>query len=175
MTIAVDADAESIIGDIHDAFRGVRRGEITLHEAVVLDEYGTPEARDEARQRDTEERWEQLPDTHVEECGWALCHVDPQSWQYYIAPLMIWSLRYFRSNDDSVVPDFTIYTFDPNVKHEDLRSYKLDRHRLLDDAQARCVCRFLRYMAQHGDRADDFVANDALRKYWGRFCEPNDP
>ena len=161
MTTTVDEDADSIIRDISEAFLGVRRGEITLHEAEVIDEYGTPKARAEARKHDADGRWERIPDAHIEKCGWALSHVDPQSWHYYIAPLMIWSLRYFRSND-SIVSDYTIYTFDPNEKSGDMREYALERYRQLNDKQARCVCRFLTYMAKNGDYADDRVANEAL-------------
>lgn len=169
MTMHVDAEAESIIGDIRAAFLGVRRGAITLHEAEVIDDHGSPDQRAEARKLDTDGRWERVPDEHVEQCGWALSHVDPQSWRYYIAPLMIWSLKYFRTNT-SVVSAHTIYTFDLNEQSHDLREYALERYRLLNDEQSRCVCRFLEYMSRNGDYADDRVAKEALRKYWGRFC-----
>ncbi len=168
MTTAVDPEAESIISDIQVAFLGVRRGAITLHEAEVIDDYGSPAQRAEARKLDTDGRWERVPDEHIEKCGSALSHVDPHSWRYYIAPMMIWSLRHFLSNG-SIVSDYTIYTFDLNEKSVDMRNYSLERYQLLDDKQARCVCRFLEYMARSGDFADGRVAKEALRKYWGRF------
>jgi len=167
--MAIDAEAELIISDIRDAFLGVRRGAITLHEAEVIDKYGSPDERAEARKLDTDGRWERVPDTHVEECKTALCHVDAESWRYYIAPYMVWSLKHFRTHD-STVSNFTIYTFDLNEEPQDLREYSLERYRLLNDKQAGCVCRFLSYMARNADFADDRVANEALRKYWGRFC-----
>ncbi len=170
MTTAVDENAEALIHSIRAAFLGVQRGTITLHEAKVIDNYGTPEARAEARKHDTDRRWEQVPDTHIEKCGWSLSHVNPQSWQYYIAPLMIWSLRYFHASD-SIVSDYTIYTFDPQEQVGDMRDYALERYRLLNEKQAHCVCRFLRYMARNDGYADDRVANEALRKYWGQFCD----
>lgn len=169
-TTVVDNEAQSIIDDISKAFLGVRRGAMTLHEAEVIDEYGPPDERTKARKLDTDGRWERVPDEHVESCTSALCHVDPESWRYYIAPYMIWSLRYYRTND-SIVSDFTIYTFDPVLKAGKMREYSMERYRLLTDEQSRCVCRFLRYMARNGDYADDRVANKALQKYWGRYCE----
>jgi len=170
MKATVDAEAESIIGDICDAFLGVRRGAITLHEAEVIDDYGSAEQRKEASKLDTEGRWEHIPDAHIEKCTTALCHVDPESWRYYIAPYMIWSLTHFRTND-SIVSDFTIYTFDMNEESERMQEYSMERYSLLNDKQAACVCRFLRYMVRNSDYADDHIAKEALRKYWGRFCE----
>jgi len=170
MASSLDAEAESIISDIHRAFLGVRRGDITLHEAAVIDNYGSPEQRAEARKLDTDGRWERIPDAHIEECGWALSHVDPESWRYYIAPCMIWSLRHFRTNN-SIVSDYTIYIFDPCEESSDLREWSLERYRLLNEAQARCVCRFLRCMSRNGGHADAPAALEALRRYWGRFCE----
>ena len=86
---------------------------------------------------------------------------------------MIWSLRFFRTND-SIVSDFTIYTFDLSEDNPVLNERSMERYRHLSAPQARCVCRFLRYMANNGDYADDRVAQDALRKYWGQFCLDND-
>ena len=170
MSTVLDTEAESIISDIRDVFLGVRRGTITLHEAEVIDSYGSTDERSEARKLDNDGHWERIPDAHIEECTTALSHVDPESWRYYIAPYMIWSIQHFRTND-SIVADFTIYTFAPNEEPEDMREYSLERYRLLDEKQSRCVCRFLKYMAKNGDYADDRVANEALRKYWGQFCD----
>lgn len=157
---------EAIIEAIRGAFAGVPRGAVTIHEAEVIDGYGSGELRQEARRRDTESSWDCIPDADIEECAWALCHLDAVSWRYYIPAYMIWSLRHFRVSD-SIVSDFTIYTFDPSGDFE----HVLARHRLLDEGQSRAVCRFLRYMAANDDFADGQVANAALDGYWGRYCE----
>lgn len=162
----MDEEARAIIAAIHAAFRGVSRGQITMHEAEVIDEYGSEDERIDARKLDTDQEWEEIPEEHVEECTTALCHVDPESWRYYIPRYMEWSLRHFRTND-SVVSDFTIYTFDPSSTDPVLTEYSMERYRLLSADQSRVLCRFLRYMAQNGDHADDVVANEAIRKYWG--------
>jgi hypothetical protein len=164
----MDADAQAIVDAIREAFAGVRRGAITLHEAEVIDSYGSDDERADARQRDTEQNWEDLPDQHIEECPWALCHLDPVSWRYYIPAYMIWSLRNFRSND-SIVSDFTIYTFDASDSDAKLREYSTERYRTLSPSQSRDVCRFLTYMANIGERADNLTAKAALKKYWGQF------
>lgn len=173
MPATPDSEALVIIQDIHEAFRGVRRGRITLHEAEVIDDYGTDEQRREAQKLDTEESWDQIPDEHIEKCIWALAHLDPESWRHYIAPHMIWSLRYFRTSN-SVVSDFTIYTFAPSADNPELHEYSMQRYQTLNEQQSRAVCRFLRYMAKNGDYADDRVAREALNRYWGKFCLEND-
>ena len=170
--VDVDEEAEAIVDAIRSAFRGVARGAITLHEAEAIDDYGSDDERAAARERDTERGWEEIPDAHVEECVYALAHVDPASWRYYVPRFMLWALHHFRSSD-SLISDFTVYTFDPSDTDPNLREYDMARYRTLDAEQARVVCRFLRYMAQNDDHADASAANEALRKYWGRFEGPS--
>jgi hypothetical protein len=83
---------------------------------------------------------------------------------------MSWSLRNYRVSD-LIIVDFTIYTFNHDSKHPNLREYKMERFRLLNQTQSHAVCRFLRYLANHGDYVDSRMANVALGKFWGRFCE----
>ena len=161
---------EAIIEAIRAAFAGVPRGAITLHEAEVIDDYGSTEERQEARRLDSEASWEEVPDEALESCTSALCHLDPKSWRYYIPAYMIWSLRHFRESE-SIVSDFTIYTFNPYLDDPGLREYVAPRFRLLDGPQSRAVCRYLRYMAANEDHADTRMANLALEGYWQRFCE----
>jgi hypothetical protein len=149
----------------------VAPGEISLHEAEVIDDYGSDDERAEARLLDTESSWDRVPDSHIEACTTALCHVDPAGWKYYVPAYMIWTLRHFRSSD-SIVSEFTVYTFDPSARDPLVREHKLERYRLLNPAQAQAVCRFLRYMAAYDGYRPAAVA--ALTAYWGRFCESED-
>jgi hypothetical protein len=169
--VEMDAEGEAVIAAIHEAFRGVTRGAISLHVAEVLDECGSEEEQATARKLDTEDRWEDVPDQHIEECIAALAFVDPESWRYYIPRYMERSLRNFRTSD-SIVSDFTIYTFAGSNVPE-LREYSLQRYRVLTPDQSRAVYLFLRYMAAHGERADSHVANDAIREYWRAFAGPS--
>jgi hypothetical protein len=161
--------ADNVIETIQLAFAGVPHGEVRLHEAQVIDNYGSAKERAEARRLDTQSSWNRVSDSEIEECTSALCHLDPEGWKFYVPAYMIWSLRNYRVSD-SLVSDHTIYTF--NLPEDDarLRDYHLARFRLLDDVQSRAVCRFLRYMAANDDRTDGRVANEALKKYWERYC-----
>jgi hypothetical protein len=164
---------DEIIASIRTAFAGVPRGAVTIHEAEVVDGYGSDEERAAARRLDTDASWDRVPDADIEECTSALCHLDPEGWRYYVPAYMIWSLRHYRVSS-SIVSDYTIYTFDPSGSDARLREYKLARYRLLDRGQSQAVCRFLRHMAANDDYADARVADIALAEYWGRFCEGRD-
>jgi hypothetical protein len=161
---------EAVIAAIRTAFAGTRRGAITLYEAEVIDSYGDDDERARARRLDTESSWDRVPEASIEDCPWALAHLDPLSWRFYVPAYMSWTLAHFLTND-SIVADFTIYTFVINEDDERLAAYARARFQTLDPAQSRAVCRFLRYMATHDDRCDGSAARRALGQTWGRFCE----
>jgi hypothetical protein len=171
------ADAEAIIEEIRHAFRGVHRGRITLHEAEVIDEYGSDEQRAEARQRDTDDCWERVPDDHIAECTTALCYLDPESWRYYIPAYMIWSLRHLRISNSCII-DATINAFVPSNVDVALDEHSMERYRLLSVEQSKAVCRFLRYMARYDAMSSDYVdpfISMALQKHWAQFCSEDAP
>ncbi len=161
-----DEERVAIIEEIVDAFRGVTSGEIILHEADVLNDNGSQEEAEKARELDTESSWEEIPDEWIKNSGGALSYYDPQSWQYYIPAYMIWSLKYFRISD-SIASNCTIYTFDLSEDDPESKQYAMERFQQLDQKQSVAVCRFLRYMD-----CDD--AKKALQKYWGQFCPDNE-
>jgi hypothetical protein len=167
-------EADAIIEAIRRAFQGVPRGAVTLHEADVLDACGSEAERRKARRLDLDERWDQVPDDDIEEYPNILCFLDPEGWRYHIPAYMTWTLLHFRESE-SFTTDATIYTFDPYLGHRQLRAHSEARFRLLDEAQCRAVCRFLRYMAAQEDYADVSQARHALDAYWGRSCEGRAP
>lgn len=153
---------------IRAAFAGVRRGAITIHEAEVIDSYGGATEREAARELDTEDTWEGVPNEVIPECQDALRHLDPESWRFYLPAYMTWAVKHFRHNQ-SIVSDFTIYACALSDDDE-VRARQLERFKALSEEQAGAVCRFLRFMAANGDFADDVVAEQALEQYRGRFC-----
>ncbi len=111
---------------------------ITIHEAEVIDSYGTEAERRRARRLDTEDRWDEVPDRSVEKCATALCHLDPEGWRFYLPAYMVWTLHHFKKRG-VMVPDHTIYALDLSRHDRELREYHLRRFRLLDGAQSRAV------------------------------------
>lgn len=157
------AEAEAIIGDIRRTFGGVRRGRVTLHEAEVIDTYGSAAERAAARRLDPDGRWEDVPDDHITGCPSGLSHLDPESWRYYTPAFMIWSLRH---EDDPGNPAHgsALYNF---AISPGLVDYALARFETLTPAQAAAVTRFLGYRAA-GEEGDPVVER-ALAEYWGRL------
>ena len=68
---------DAVIEQVANAFAGVKREEgITLHEADVIDDYGTEEERTLARAQDLEENWEDVSAKDIETYDWILNHLD---------------------------------------------------------------------------------------------------
>lgn len=157
---------QEVVDAIHAAFAGVERGVITLHEAEVIDDYGAADERAAARRVDGEERWEAIPDAHIEACPNALPHLDPQSWSYYLPRFMTWTLRNF-DRSRSLVVDHTIYTL---LLGDDraLNDYARQRYERLTPAQSQAVQRFLSLMGGQEAYCDARAASQAIERYWHR-------
>lgn len=156
----MNTDAVTLLALIERAFDGVPRGQITLHEADLLDRYEFTVAEQEAaRSKDQESRWQDVPDEAIVDNADAMPFLDPASWRYYLPAFMSWSIRHIDEKDADPV-DATIYT----VAHTDT-SY-LDRYRTLSDDQVSAVARFLRFMMIHPVIAHSTVAAEALEFYW---------
>ena len=159
-----------LIKQITSAFDGVTREDgISLHEAVVIDDYGSDEQRAIARQKDNELRWQDVPDKWIEQSESALCFLDPKGWRYYIPAYMIWSLKHYINSDlnhNSI--NSTIYTFKFSPDPDD---YYWSRFEILNQEQSKAVCQFLRFMTTHHEGyVNDSWRQEALKNYWGKFC-----
>ena len=159
----MQSEIDAIVRAIHVAFEGVPRGEITLHEAEVIDGYGTVAERERARRRDTETSWQQVSDSAVVECRNALNHLDAQSWCHYLPRYMEWSLRH-RGD----VVDHTIYSLLLSGDRE-LNEHRRRRHRMLTAEQSAVVGAFLVHMSKRTRDCDAAAAAEALTQHWGRF------
>jgi hypothetical protein len=158
---------DDVIDEINRAFDGVsREGGISLHEADIIDGYGSMKERAKARKLDIEARWQDVPEKDLEEYS-ILCFLDTIGFRYYIAAYMVWALRNFRTTD-SVSADSTIYALDPPWEYE-LNLWAHKRYSFFTKPQAKGTCRFLRFMAQNEAYADSDSARNALEKYWDKF------
>lgn len=160
---------EDIIVAIEEAFAGVPRGEITIHEAEVIDAYGTEAQRRKARARDTEVDWRDVPDSSVEACSDALTFLDPVGWRFYLPVYMRFGLRHLRSGRNNAM-DHAIYSLN---KGEDaaIANHKLQRFRMLNRSQTHAVVRFLSFAADNDAFCDSVVAKSALASHWSRAAE----
>ena len=164
---------EEIISEITDAFDGVPRGKITLHEAVVVDSCGSEKRQRAAHRQDTEHRWQDVPDSDIESHPSTLCYVCPASFRYYLAAYMVWSLRHYDTTASSSL-GFTIGALCPNTN----KPHKGEGAALLalfTPAQATAIRHFLAFMATEGDAGDRWQAQLALDVYWDRAAPGREP
>lgn len=128
-----------------------------------MDDYGSDDERAEARQKDTDGRWQDIPESWIERYADVMPFLCAKSLKYYIAPFMIWALRHC-DESGSFAGDAAVYILGVG----DLAQEKLDS---FTDAQRAVIARFLRYFANEPTEhcANRDVATAALNKYWGRF------
>jgi hypothetical protein len=158
---------QRIIAEIENAFADVRRGNsITLHQARVLDDYGDEIVQAAARRKDTEIRWQDIPDAWIEKLADTLPFLDPEGFCYYIPAFMIWALRHYETSD-SFAGAAAVYAFGVNPSGEG----QMARLRLFTPRQAAAIAHFLEYFAHraNGDHADNETAQEALDAYWQQF------
>jgi hypothetical protein len=89
---------------IEDSFQGVQlEGGISLHEAVVLDDYGTQEERRRARLQDELDDWRRIPDETIGRYSASLAFLDAKGMRFYLPAFMRFAIRHYqRSNSPSI-------------------------------------------------------------------------
>lgn len=170
MNITAQEKLSSLIEEISSAFNGVsRENGVSLHEAEVIDAYGSDAERAEARKQDTDCKWQDVLDEDIENHHSILSFLCPKGFRYYIPAYMIWTLKNYKTSGSSSV-DSTIYAFDLS-EDQDMQEWAMSRFSILTPEQSKAICHFLRFMVEHGDgHADDYVAQRALDNHWSRFC-----
>ncbi len=166
LDIVIEVERAAVIEQIERAFDGVQREDgVTLHEADVIDVYGSDEERAAARRLDPDRHWQDVPETVLARLS-GMSFLDPKGYRYYLPAYMRWMLNH--PDVDSNSQDSTIYSL---TQTKGLEEWELARWRMLNDVQAAAVCRFLRFLVAYSrSYFDDRHAQLALDEYWGRFC-----
>ncbi len=144
----------ALIEEITAAFDGVSREDgVTLHEATVIDDYGSLEERAKAHKKDKESRWQDVPEDDIRFTDAVLSFLDPKGFHYYLPAYVVWYLR----NMDSEEPGYWSNTFDSVIFHLTVPNdsarddYYLSRFRLLTSPQSKAIARFLEFEAENED------------------------
>lgn len=161
----------ALLQKIERVFRNVsREGGVTLHEAEVIDNCGSDKERRQARSKDTDARWQDLPDKLIERHYSILSFLDTKGFRYYLPAYMRWSLKHFQVSD-SATSDFTIYALAPHGKGK-FSNTDCERFATFTPEQCVVICQFLRFMATLSDgKADEAAAQNALDAHWGQYCK----
>lgn len=146
----------ALIEEITAAFDGVSREQgVTLHEATVIDDYGSLEERAEARKQDTEDKWQNVPEEDIRFTDAVLTFLDPKGFRYYIPAYVVWYLR----NIDNEDPDYWSNTFGSVIFHlaagfhGEVDDFYLSQFNLFTPEQARSISHFLVFEAEREDVA----------------------
>ncbi len=159
--------AEELITLITEAFDGVQREDgVTLHEADVIDDYGTTEQRAAARELDSDTRWQDVPQDDIRCFSWIWSFLDSKGFRYYLPACLCFAVKNYDSPDTDS-PSTIIDQLDPNHLYGSFYDAHVEIYSLLSRKEREAVCAFIRYMADaHGEYADPNVL-----EFWEFFVE----
>ncbi|ESA35558.1 hypothetical protein N836_11205 [Leptolyngbya sp. Heron Island J] len=163
--IAYEAKKLALIEEITQAFDGVSCGNgVTLHEAMVIDDYGSPAERAEARARDTEDKWQDVPEDDIRFSDAVLSFLDAKGFHYYLPAYMVWHLR----NIDNTDPDYWSNTFDSVIFHltyqVDIDDYIAEKFSLFTPAQLKTTSHFLQFDVEREETIERQQLQESLAK-----------
>src|SRR5262245_26297674 len=130
-------DAPELLVAINAAFDGVAKPVLSLRQFSLTDRKGmsgsiTQAEWLEAGRRRIDTKWQDIPDTEIEECGVVLSHMEAADFQYYLPAYTTYSLKHSRVPIwESPILDMTTYSLCPDRKDVNLRRYKLSQLSLL--------------------------------------------
>ncbi len=155
---------------IEVAFHGVELGDgVSLHETVVIDNYGGHKERQTARELDEKQDWRRLIDDPdlpryfgIGYCG--LCFLDGAGVRFHLPACLF---RVVRDFDDDSIGDMSESL---HYMLTDLGEYNLERLAILNDVQRACVREFLVYWREMLE-SDAEELSRAIGGYWSRCAE----
>lgn len=163
---------DALLADIRRAFADVRRGDgVTLHEAAVIDDYGSTQERAEARKLDTDERWWDVPDEDIESFDAALNFLDPVGFLYYVPAYLSWTLRNFETSESSAVDAVGFGLSNVHLLgDEELAAWNRDRWSRFTREQGAVILRFLRFTNDLQTRDPNLrFLTSPIEPYWLQF------
>jgi hypothetical protein len=167
-------DLQAVLALIDEAFAGVQRDEdCTLHHAQLLDHTLDREISegewDEAKRRDPETDWRDIPASSIDECDAALSHATAQSWLFYMPAYMKRALQLLDAAPaTSWLPGSVIFHLTYDNKDQGLGWRTMERFRQLTPRQVEAVVAFLSYIIAYPSKRpwNANHATEALNGYW---------
>jgi hypothetical protein len=152
-------EKDELLALIENAFNGVEREDgITLHEAAVIDDYGSEEEFVAARNLDTDSRWQDVPDSDISNHTSIYCFLDPKGFRYYLPASMSWAVKHYEE-DENDCGFFTYLAVLPSVAPREVgrgigSSFDLDafiKKHSFTPLQVKAIYRFICFMAIKAD------------------------
>lgn len=158
--------AHDLLSLIEKSFDGVERGDgITLHQASVIDDYGSEEDFVAAAKLDTETRWQDIPDSTLTANPHSFTFLDAHGFRYYIPAAMSFAVKSYDDFDTF----FTYLAVLPTVAPREIGrgmgdAFDLDgfiQEHSFTAMQVNAIYRFICFIAiraEHGMDEDQFAA-----------------
>ena len=163
-------EAQQLIAKVKATFGGITRGAgVTLHEAEVIDDYGTDAERAAARQPDTDNSWTELSDELIATHPHILSFLDVQGLRYYLPAHLTFVLKDLVQWDGPTPNVSSALAISHLVVSQNFKEHQKERFRSFSTEESEVICRVLRFVAANFS----WLSNDAeqaLSAYWGQFC-----
>jgi hypothetical protein len=157
---------EQLITIIETVFDGVPQPtQRTLHDAEAWDNYS--QCSEEDRKKDDIRRWQNLPMAHVEECQYALPHLDKTGLRFYLPAYMTWYLK--SPNATGWWVDSTLYSFDNYPNNPELSIHHKERFSLFTKDQLAACALFVKYCISDMINSDTSFALKIYDEYWSQY------
>jgi hypothetical protein len=163
-----------LIAEITTAFDGISRDDgITLHEAKAIDDWKPFEELLAARQLDTEQRWQDVPDEDLLASDSPLPFFDAKGFCYYLPAFMLCGLKDWE-NDSNGILHSCVY----NLLHEPQKSLRQSEPDSIvakygfTNAQCKAIVSFLRFVVGEDTEltTQERTTLQAVEK-WERFVK----
>jgi hypothetical protein len=159
----MDDRRRDLLAAIERAFHGVELGDgVSLHETVVLDDYGGPEERRAARAGDEKHDWRKLiGDPDLGRIGYVggPAFYDDAGLRFHLPAYLSLAVIDFGRPDAEPALDSLMFT----LTH--FSDYNWKRLSALDAAQRRCVREVLLFLRQEHE-LESTDLNSAIEGYW---------
>src|SRR5687767_1060971 len=122
-------DASEVLASIEAAFDGIARPKISLRQFRLTDQKGmagtiTDEEWLNAGNQRSDRRWQDVPDSEIEECDVVLAHMQAAEFQYYLPAYMRYAVRNFQLPVwKSAILGMTVSALNPSNKYPGSRQY----------------------------------------------------
>jgi len=158
-------DTKYVESIIRNAFNNVLIEDgMTIHEADLEGAFTDDSVRIEARKKDKESSWNDVPDWKLERYYTAPAFLDKKGFRFYLPAFMIWCLKFGKTSDSLTIDNLANYlTLDNN-------DY-LNKFSFLDTNMSYSVHRFLEHLSKYY-RQNYTAAIKALNGYWRKFSSP---
>jgi hypothetical protein len=151
----IEEERIALVQDINDAFRDVELGDgVSLHEADVIDGYGTMDERKKARLLDAEKSWQGISEDKLWQFQWGpFSFMNEKGKRFYLPAFMTYSLKKGDAGQHAL---FCIEHLEANEMHV----FTLDQLRVMVR-----YALFKDYTSGLDSRSDQFIKR--VKRNWG--------